>query len=273
MKHEYRGLVFDVPEMPKDGLVVQVSWSEEFLKDHSGTEIYESKALNDDWNLEEFDSLHLPIHVQEVSFPEFSFTRILDMPVKFPSDNDYRIPRPLLPYLGLICQVASIERFNIKSHEDFYAYLTIDEKIVQPNEEPRSGGCHVDGFQGSRISPKVRPDHSYIAVSGLPTVFYEQVFSSKHLDPKRHNFFKFWDRIALEENERTIAKNWLYFMDAYIVHRSKGYPTISPVKRQFFRLAYSVRQFDRLGNTHNPMFDYDWEMAPRKVAEELVTPE
>jgi len=33
--------------------------------------------------------------------------------------------------------------------------------------------------------------------------------------------------------------------------------------RTFFRLSYSPRMFDRLGNTHNPLFDYSWPMVPR----------
>jgi hypothetical protein len=31
----------------------------------------------------------------------------------------------------------------------------------------------------------------------------------------------------------------------------------------------TVREFDRLGNTHNPMFNYEWKMVERNIAENL----
>jgi hypothetical protein len=36
-------------------------------------------------------------------------------------------------------------------------------------------------------------------------------------------------------------------------------------KRTWVRLSFEVRIFDRLGNTHNPMFAYDWPMVPRDI--------
>ena len=37
------------------------------------------------------------------------------------------------------------------------------------------------------------------------------------------------------------------------------------VYRTWIRLSFEVRKFDRLGNAHNPMFDYDWEMVSRDI--------
>jgi hypothetical protein len=55
-------------------------------------------------------------------------------------------------------------------------------------------GCHTDGFQGARITPKLRSDRSYVVSNTLPTVFYLQPFAVGHLDPARHNFFLDFDR-------------------------------------------------------------------------------
>ncbi len=52
-------------------------------------------------------------------------------------------------------------------------------------------------------------------------------------------------------------------MDAYAVHTA-AQVTIE-TDRTFVRLSYSVRKFDRLGNSHNPFFDYTWDMVERDV--------
>lgn len=262
--YQYRDITFEVPEMPKNGIN---------FKPAKNFNVLDTNFLNNDWNLNEFNKVNLPISIGKFTPPNDSWSglRILDMPIKFPGNSEYYIPKPLQPYLVNIHNVACSEMTNVKNHEDFYCYITIDEKVIQPNESPRNGGCHVDGFQGSRINPKTRIDHSYIAVTDCPTVFYNQSFPCSHLDESKHNFFKYWDSIAKNENEVFIETNKIYLMDAYTVHRSNAQNKLS--KRIFFRMSYSVREFDRLGNTHNPMINYNWEMVPRNMAANLIAPE
>jgi len=52
-------------------------------------------------------------------------------------------------------------------------------------------------------------------------------------------------------------------MDCYSVHRGDVAP--ERVYRTWIRLSFEVRIFDRLGNAHNPLFNYDWEMVPRDI--------
>ncbi len=60
------------------------------------------------------------------------------------------------------------------------------------------------------------------------------------------------------------GKPWeIQLMDAYTVHR--GCEATERVDRTWIRLSFEVRIFDRLGNTKNPMFDYNWEMEPRDI--------
>jgi len=40
--------------------------------------------------------------------------------------------------------------------------------------------------------------------------------------------------------------------------------------RTFLRISFDVKEFDRLGNTLNPLFDYKWEMTPREVQSGLI---
>jgi hypothetical protein len=49
------------------------------------------------------------------------------------------------------------------------------------------------------------------------------------------------------------------------VHR--GVEAAEPVARTWLRLSFEERRrvFDRLGNAHNPLFDYAWEMVERDI--------
>ena len=56
-----------------------------------------------------------------------------------------------------------------------YAYITIDQGLIEPGNTQRKGGAHVDGFQGARINPKNEINYSYIISNLTPTACYDQV--------------------------------------------------------------------------------------------------
>ncbi len=60
----------------------------------------------------------------------------------------------------------------------------------------------------------------------------------------------------------------IYLMNAYLVH--EGTEARQAGFRTFLRVSFDVKEFDRLGNTHNPMFDYNWGMAPRETQSGLL---
>ncbi|KAL6048333.1 Phytanoyl-CoA dioxygenase, partial [Balamuthia mandrillaris] len=142
--------------------------------------------------------------------------------------------------------------------------------IVQPGHTQRHPGCHVDGFQGSRVDPKVMVNHTYVVCDRLPTVFCLQRWEVGQLDPTKHNFFLEFDRQAQEGNAWQADPFEIVLLNAYTVHKAATLPSSSPpLARTFLRLSYSVRVFDRLGNAHNPLFDYNWEMVPRDTQSTL----
>jgi len=159
-------------------------------------------------------------------------------------------------------------------------------------------GVHVDGFQGkaitipfqlnyfqgTRIQPKVVINHTYICSNILPTVFYLQPFRTCHLDPSRDNFFSDFAKQCQPEHIWQPSAYELTLMNAYCVHRGDALYGELPSYRTFLRLSYDVRQFDRfvtkcssvapqsnfvshlrLGNTHNPLFEYAWAMTAREL--------
>lgn len=225
------------------------------------------------WNLDKFQTIRKPVIVDNISIPTTQDNlRILDMPVKFPGSNEYRLPKEVLPFLDIIKTIAKFEH-NVCDNElgsalEYFAYLTIDQGYISKGVTQRREGCHVDGFQGARIETKTKVNRSYTVSNVEPTEFFIQPFQTNHLDDKVHNFFLDFDEQANEEFLWRPEPNQIVLMDAYTVHRA---PVMKEnAKRVFLRLSYDVKEFDRKGNTHNPMFDYHWNMVARDIQNTLV---
>lgn len=54
-------------------------------------------------------------------------------------------------------------------------------------------------------------------------------------------------------------------LDPYTLHAARPNLTLSPIRRTFVRIIFSTRIYDRIGNAHNPAFDYEWKMVPRNI--------
>lgn len=208
----------------------------------------------------------VPLPAVDLSSLNTVYPRCLDMPVRLAGDDMYRLPDEWLGLKGLIQQLAEVEHANNNNWFDYNTYLTVDCKHVVPDEQQRHGGLHVDGFQGARIQPKNKITRNYVMTTNGGTRFYPQPFTV--VDEKKFNVFQGFD---LQAGDFIIAEeNTAYFMDAYMVHES-GIAGREGL-RTFLRLTYDVKKFDRLGNTHNSMIDYDWLMVDRKVHETVATP-
>jgi hypothetical protein len=102
----------------------------------------------------------------------------------------------------------------------------------------------------------------------LPTAYYVQPFDLRALDERVHDFFWEMNAQVADTNE---AHRWqplpaeLTVMDCYCVHR--GVEADRRTDRTWLRLSFEERRriFDRLGNAHNPLFDYAWAMVERDI--------
>jgi len=81
--------------------------------------------------------------------------RVLDMPIKFPGSPEYRLPAELEALVPLVRKVVDFEHSVNDTVLDSYCYLTLEQGIVRAGTMQRNEGCHTDGFQGSRIQPKL----------------------------------------------------------------------------------------------------------------------
>ena len=196
-------------------------------------------------------------------FSDFKGIRCLDMPIKMKGSKDYRIPREFSQFIDSISKMIAFENAHNKRHLDFYAYLTIDQSESNGRATHREAGLHVDGFQGDRVQPKVECGRSYITFDCDCPSFWNQSFETvENMDVSTQNIFHEFDRTKHYSSEIKCDPYQIYFMDSYAVHSANK--AIEP-KRTFLRLSYSTREFDRLGNSHNHLFDYKWDMFKRDI--------
>lgn len=233
-------------------------------------------TINTLWDEENFSKINLPKVLfqlneeQIIAYTQQEHMRVLDMPIKFPSSN-YRIPQQLLHLLPLIQKIASHEHFINEKINDYYCYLTLDRRIVKSGKTTRKEGIHVDGFQGARLGEKLPIDHSYLLYSNYPTIFFNQSFKvEKQWDKTCHNYFEGFENQKLPSKEVVYPNHTVLLIDAYTLHEA---PQVTQdTERTFLRLSYTVREFDRLGNAHNSMFDYHWDMHHRDIQKTLICP-
>lgn len=266
----YRGKHFTVPELSGDGLYLRPNQNAQIPAIPLDSPIIQD--LNSIWDLQKFMIPRIPVYAGALSPEDLTiFTtpgarRTLDMPIKFPG-SEIRLPVELGQFERAVQKIIDYERaVNPSCYDEYFCYLTVDQGMVQPGALQREAPCHVDGFQGARWNPKTKINHTYTVSDALPTVFYPQPFDFSRLDEAKHNFFWEMNRQVAETNS---AYAWqgnsgeILLMDAYSVHR--GVEADKPTYRTWIRLSFEVRIFDRLGNAHNPMFNYAWNMQPRDI--------
>lgn len=210
--------------------------------------------------------LPVAISTQSARAIDATYLRCLDMPLRLAGTESYHLPEEWSDLAPLLTEIIEVEHVHNPHWVDYHTYLTIDCRDVRAEEQQRRGGLHVDGFQGERINPKTKITRNYVLTTNGGTRFYPQSFTV--VDPARFNVFQGFD---LQAQRPVIApEGVVHFMDAYTVHES-GLASRDG-RRTFLRLTYDLKIFDRAGNTHNSMLDYEWEMVDRDVHSTVTTP-
>jgi len=272
-RQHYRGKHYTVPIFDTAGAVILRPDPTAARYDADPTQPVLA-ALDRTWDLAQFAIPRRPVSLGVLAADELAtftrpgVTRVLDMPIKFPDGDDYRLPRALAQVAPVVQRIIDVEHAVNPSPAEYFAYLTIDQGWVEPAALHREAPCHVDGFQGARWHPRCRTNHSYTVSDVLPTAYYVQPFDVTGLDERVHDFF--WEMNAQVADTRE-AHRWqprpaeLTLMDCYCVHR--GVEAEVRTFRTWLRLSFEERRrvFDRLGNAHNPLFDYAWPMVERDI--------
>lgn len=209
----------------------------------------------------------LPVHVGYLSdyaaFDRPGCPQPQNMPIKFPN-SDYRLPQELAQFEELVQMVADFWHSVHPSPEDYYCYLSLSQSVVPSGCWQRRPHLHSDGFQSAWIKKKLPCDMSFTVSNVRPTLYYQQRFPTEHLDPARDNFFKDFEKKLVCAPIDCQAPYQVTMMDAYTLHRANKNTSPDPVARTFVRMIFSVWKWDRSGNAHNPMFDYNWPPIERE---------
>lgn len=277
----YRGKHYRIPVFATDGPVVFTPTGRSDVAWPADSPVL--RCLNTTWDLGQFLVPRRPVSLGVLDDDELRVfarpgaVRVLDLPIKMPDCGEYRLPRALAQFAPVITRIAEAEQAINPRIADYHAYLTIDQRWVAPGTLHREAPCHVDGFQGARFRPKCLVNHSYTVSDVLPTAYYVQPFDFAGMDERVHDFF--WEMNAQVADTREAHRYQprpaeLTLMDAYCVHRGVENDTGAPVFRTWLRLSFEERRrvFDRLGNAHNPLFEYDWPMVDRDIEQLGLVP-
>jgi hypothetical protein len=165
-----------------------------------------------------------------VSFPTFSSTRVMMMPVRL--GDDAGVPAHYLDLYRCLCD--SVEK---RYHGDI-GYLTIDEQELQPGQTLRRAGKHVDGYYHGRAGAwSDGGGGGWGSVgNGMLTVS-----STSHcraylgmIDGLPRDEGE-CDHLTMPNDGYLFEANRVYWVDGACVHESL--PVSEPTKRQFVRLS------------------------------------
>lgn len=154
-----------------------------------------------------------------------------------------------------ILGVISCDFVGLRGLDEFvnsYMYLTVKNKIVSPECYFNRSGYHIDGYGIDDIN--------YVWSDSCPTEFN---FGEFNLSEDDDTSLLEMDSQARESNIHTYDNNTLLRLDSTVVHKVAKPLSISP--RCFLKVSFSKSQYNLSGNSHNYLFDYNWEMKERKI--------
>lgn len=222
------------------------------------------------WNEARFLEARQPIHVGRVSK---EFSRVSagischSMVVKMPG-TPFRVPAELRQFLPAINMCAAFEAAVNPIFDESFAYLGIDQSYVIAGKRQRSAEKHTDGIQGPRIQPKIPIEHTYLCVDRDPTRIYTHPFNLAGAKADSHYLTPIFEKEADEDRSIQMEPYVISLLDAYTVHCAV--PASKSGIRTLMKLSFSTRLFDRRGNSHNYLFDYQWETHSRPVPTNLI---
>lgn len=175
------------------------------------------------------------------------------MPIKFPS-NTYPVVEARLScfekLLGtIVCDF--IGEYGLNAFVDSYVYLTAKHLFQSPGCPFNRPGYHSDGF--------MTKDINYIWSDRQPTVFNDSEFKLSMDDSLS---MREMEDQALPENDFTFPENTLLRLNQFNIHKVAEVDTAS--LRTFLKISFSADKYDLIGNAHNYLIDYNWDMRPRR---------
>lgn len=228
------------------------------------------------WDLKHLNQVHRPVIVgglpnleDQLRFSATYHSQVYDMPIHAPGIG-WKIPAELAPHISILEQVEAAERAANPYIDQCFAYVTFDSGIVAPKHYARRSGLHVDGFltKSNRIPEIdgiVYGDNTYIMCDDLGTEFYSGPFNLSQVDTDDANaVLKAFDKQGMSMSYTQAIPYKIYRMTVNDVHAVHPNDTGEYRQRNFIKVTFSIRPFNRLGSTINPLLDtLNWQYVPR----------
>lgn len=175
------------------------------------------------------------------------FMHYMYLPVVMPGQDGVRLPERLAFAAGLVNDVLASEGAGFD-----YAYLTARRGYATPGNPLNRPGWHADGFGTD--------DLNFVWTDRWATMYAVQDFGTIS-DSHRVSMAQF--EAAIDPARiRTYADSELLRLDQFVIHAAPEIPAPGGV-RSFLKVSFSNERYNVAGNSHNYLFDYDWNMFSR----------
>lgn len=189
---------------------------------------------------------------------------VMDLPIKMPRTN-IRIPYELDQFREFILKSFTHEALTNPHINDWFAYLCVDQRLAFPGSSQRRPGAHSDSFPTGNINMDRLSDSIYLGYTSLPTEFCIGNFAfNNNIDTSNNTqILDHFDKNTI--SVKTFNPYHIIKMDSGHVHRASINNDKYPIDRTFVKLTFSPDIFNRVGNDHNYLFNYDWPLYGRTI--------
>jgi hypothetical protein len=176
------------------------------------------------------------------------------LPIKLCNSKDIQLEPRLNSFKPLISTIACdfVGTYGLDRFMKSYMYLTAKNLYQPAGKSFNRLGYHSDGF--------LTNDINYVWSDRCPTIFNTSDFK---LDLEDSVSLQQMESQALPENETFYPEGSLLCLDQYNIHKvAENQPE---GMRCFIKVSFSQDKYDLIGNAHNYLLDYKWEMRPRQT--------
>ena len=165
------------------------------------------------------------------------------LPIKLRDTDGFRVPERLKWVEPLLkC---------IHGTENKYVYLTVRRTYITEGYSGSRDGWHSDGF--------LTKDINYIWYDCLPTEFAVQDFD---VDENCSDSLRQFEEQVDMDNVITYRNKTLLRLDSSVIHRPAKNTSVNGI-RTFIKVSVSNDRYNLVGNSHNYLLDYKWDMVDR----------
>jgi hypothetical protein len=224
------------------------------------------------WSLDLFKEAKPPLIIDSVNSSIFSkrnadtYLWTMDLPIKMPR-SDIRVPEEFSQFIEFVKKCFIHESITNPHLNDWYAYLCVDQRPVEYNLSQRRPGAHADSFPTGYVNMNRLSDSIYLCYDSLPTEFCLGDFTfNKNINTSSNaDIFKHFETNT--KNVKVYDCYHIIKLDSGHVHRvSFNNGSIKKtIDRTFIKVVFSPDIFNRIGNDHNYLFDYNWPLYQRSI--------